>query len=179
VAVLGVSTFAARAAGGINHHALSVCSLGTMTLRLGGLVSEKTGEQRTSAFVLTSRASTPCVLDGYPSVALFDREGRLLPFHYAHDGDEMITGARPKPVTMRLGISAYFAVNKTGCDAFNAPVARTLRLRLPSSHDARTIHLRPYSGLDYCGGSRVTVSPFERHRGGWACVLQGSCQRRD
>jgi hypothetical protein len=180
VLALVVGTFAAPAAGSANRHALPACSVSAMTLRVGGLVSEKT-QQHTLPLVLTSRAATPCVLDGYPSVALFDREGRLLPFRYTHQGDQMITSARPRPVEMRLGTSAYFALNKNACALFTTRVARTLQLRLPGGREFQTIRLRHYPILDYCGRgffARVTASPFVPRPSGWACDSQGSCLRR-
>jgi len=145
------------------------------------LVSEKTGGQATLPLVMTEHAMRSCVLKGYPSIALFDRRGRLIPFRYAHNGDEMITGARPKSVILRRGISAYFALNKTGCQVRATRTARTLRIALPGSHRTTTMSLQHYPILDYCGRGffgRVAVSPFERTPGGWGCEAQGSCQRR-
>jgi uncharacterized protein DUF4232 len=152
-----------------------------MTLRRGSLVSEKTGGQATLPLVMTEHAAMSCVLNGYPSVALLDRSGRLIPFRYAHNGDEMITGARPKPITLRTGNSAYFALNKTGCQVRPTRIARTLRVALPGSRRTRTIRLQHYPILNYCGPgffSRVAVSPFERRPGRTGCDSQDSCQRR-
>jgi hypothetical protein len=172
---------AVASAGVARRQVARTCSLRSMTLRRGPLVSEKTGAQATLPLVITEHASTSCVLDGYPSVALVDRHGRVLPLQYTHRGDEMITAARPKPVRMRVRTSAYFALNKTGCDVHPTRFARTLRVRLSGSRHARTIRLQHYPILDYCGRGvfgRVAVSPFEQRRSGWACDSQGSCQRR-
>jgi hypothetical protein len=152
-----------------------------MTLRRGPLVSEKTGAQATLPLVITEHASTPCVLDGYPALVLVDGRDRVLPFQYTHRGDEMITGALPKPVPMRTGTSSYFALNKTGCDVRATRFARTLRVRLAGARHAESIRLQHYPILDYCGPGffgRVAVSPFERRPSGWACESQGTCQRR-
>jgi hypothetical protein len=177
LAVCGPAASAAAGAG----RSVRVCSLGSLTLRRGPLVSEKTGGQATLPLVMTERAATSCVLYGYPSVTLLDGSGRLIPFRYAHNGDEMITGARPKPLTLRTGTSAYVALNKTGCQVHTTRVARTLRVALPGSRRTKTISLRRYPILDYCGRGffgRVAVSPFERRPGGTGCRSQGSCQRR-
>lgn len=153
-----------------------------MRLRVesGGLVSEKT-EQHTLPLVLTSGAAKTCVLDGYAAVALFDRQGRLLPFRYTHRGDQMITGARPKPIQLRPGASAYFALNQNTCASFTTRTASTLRIRLAGGHGELTMHLARYPILGYCGRGvwqTVAVSPFERQQGGWVCRSQGSCARR-
>lgn len=156
------------------------CSLGSMTVRLGARASEKTGAQETLPLMVTEHATGSCVLNGYPSVALLGRSGRLIPFRYVHNGDEMITGAHPKPVTLRMGTSAYFALNKTGCQVHPTRIARTIRIALPGSRRTTTIRLQDEPTLDYCGRGffgRVAVSPFE-HRYGWGCRSQGSCQRR-
>jgi len=178
-ALLAASAVAASA--GAEPQAGRACSLSALRLRVGGLVSEKTGAQATLPLVLTSRAATPCVLNGYPSIALFDRHSRLLRFTYRHNGDEMITAALPKPVPMQRGTSAYFGLNKTGCQVYTTRNARTLRIALPGSGETKTLRLQHYPILNYCGRGffgRVAVSPFERRPFGWACAAQNSCQRR-
>jgi hypothetical protein len=93
----------------------------------------------------------------------------------------MITGAFPKPVWMHRGTSAYLGLNKTGCQIHATRAARTLEIALPGGPTKKTLRLRHYPILDYCGHGffgRVAVSPFERQRGGWACVSQDSCERR-
>jgi hypothetical protein len=175
-----VSTFAGSAAGGASREATSACTWRAITLKPGPLVAEKT-EQATLPLVLTSRARRACVLKGYPSLALFDRRGRLLPFRYGHRGDQMITGARPRLVRLRSGASAFIALNKNACEGSHTGTARTLTLRLPGSHEARTMRLGRYPILDYCGTGffqRVTASPFERRPGDTGCYAQGSCERR-
>lgn len=176
---LAICGLAASSAVGASR-SVQACSLGSVTLRRGALVSEKT-EQATLPLVVTERAVTSCVLNGYPSLTLFDRSGHRISFQYAHNGDEMITGARPKPVTLRMGTSAYFALNKTICQGYTTRVARTLRVALPGSRRTTTIWLQHYPILGYCGRGffgRVAVAPFERRRGDTGCYSQGSCQRR-
>jgi Protein of unknown function (DUF4232) len=174
LAICGLAASTAVGSG----RSVRTCSLDSMTMQLGARVSEKTGGQETLPLVLTEHAGTTCVLDGYPSVALLDRSGRLIPFRYADNGDQMITGARPKPVTLHLGSSAYFALNKTGCQVHPTRIAKTLRIALPGSR--RTTTIRPHQPtFDYCGRgffARVAVSPIVR-KGGWGCD-RNSCQRR-
>ena len=176
---LAVSALVASASAGARQP-VRACSLASMTMRRGPLVSEKTGGQATLPLVMTEHAATSCVLKGYPSLALLGRTGRPIPFRYAHNGDEMITGARPKPITLRMGTSAYFALNKTACQVQPTRIARTIRIALPGSRRTTAISLQHYPILDYCGRGffgRVAVSPFVR-KGRWGCELQGSCQRR-
>jgi uncharacterized protein DUF4232 len=180
--VAAVAVSAALASAGVaRQQADPRCSVSVLRLRIGGLVSEKTGAQATLPLVLTSRRATPCVLHGYPSIVLDDQHGRRLPFTYSHNGDEMITGAFPKPVWMHRGTSAYLGLNKTGCQIHTTRAARTLQIALPGNPTTKTIRLRRYPILNYCGRrsySRVAVSPFERRPNGWACLAQGSCARR-
>lgn len=181
VAALIAAPAVAASAGIAGQQTSRACSLSGLRLRLGGLVSEKTGGQATLPLVLTRRAATPCVLDGYPSIALFDRHGHRLRFAYRHNGDQMITGALPKPVPMQHGTSAYFGLNKTGCQVYTTRNAHTLRIALPGSGETKSLRLQHYPILNYCGKgffARVAVSPFERRPFGWACVAQNSCQRR-
>jgi Domain of unknown function (DUF4232) len=181
VAALLAASAVAASGGVAGQHARRPCSLSGLRLRIGRLVSEKTGAQATLPLVLTKRSATPCVLDGYPSIALFDRHGHRLRFTYRHNGDEMITVALPKPVPMQRGTSAYFGLNKTGCQVYTTRNARALRIAIPGSGETKTLRLNHYPILNYCGQgvfARVAVSPFERRRGGWACTAQGSCQRR-
>jgi hypothetical protein len=181
VAGLLVASAVVATAGVAGQQARRSCSLSGLTLKIGDRVSEKTGGQATLPLVLTSSASTPCVLDGYPSITLLDRRGRLLRFSYRHNGDQMITGALPKPVPMRRGTSAYFGLNKTGCQVYTTRNARTLRIALPDSGRTKTLRLQHYPILNYCGQgffAHVAVSPFEPRRDAVGCVSQNSCQRR-
>jgi Protein of unknown function (DUF4232) len=181
VAALLAASAVAASAGVTGQQKGRACSLSGMRLRIGESVSEKTGAQATLPLVLTSRAATPCVLHGYPSITLYDRYGRVLRFTYRRNGDEMITGALPKPVSMQRGISAYFGLNKTGCQVYTTRSARTLRIALPGAGETKTLRLQHYPILNYCGQGffgRVAVSPFERRPVGWVCIAQTSCQRR-
>jgi hypothetical protein len=176
---LAICGLAASSAVGASR-SVRACSLASVTLRRGALISEKT-EQATLPLVMTEHGAGSCVLNGYPSLTLFDRNGHRLRFQYMHNGDEMITGARPKPVTLRAGTSAYFALNKTLCQVHTTRVARALRVAFPGSPGTKTIRLQHYPILGYCAHgffSRVAVSPFERKPSGTACYAQGSCHRR-
>jgi hypothetical protein len=136
-----------------------------MTLRRGPSVSEKTGAQATLPLVITEHASTPCVLDGYPALVLVDGRDRVLPFQYTHRGDEMITGALPKPVPMRTGTSSYFALNKTGCDVRATHFARTLRVRLAGARHAESIRLQHTRSSTTADQDSSGALPYPRSSG--------------
>jgi hypothetical protein len=160
---------------------INLCRISGMRVASEPVASEKT-EQHTATFKLTNSAPTACKLDGYPVIALFDSWGRLLPFAYAHRGDQMITAARPTSIDLRSGDSAFFAVNKNVCITHTTRAARTLRIALPGSPARRSIGLHRYPIIDYCEGTdpgaTITVSPIERTRQGTACLSQGSCRRK-
>ncbi len=156
------------------------CRIGQMRLKIGPLVSEKT-EQHTATVTLTNLGSASCTLDGYPVIALLDSRGRILPFIYSRRGDQMITSARPEPLHLQAGASAFFAFNKNACVSFTNRYARTLRVTLPGSRASRSIQLPRYPIIDYCQGNdpgaTVTVSPIGRTRAEAFCQSQGACRR--
>jgi hypothetical protein len=141
------------------------CQVWQLAISTGPDISEKTG-QHSLTIRLTNRGSAPCLLDGYPTMALTDSRG-ILPFRISHRGDTMIAGHRAKQLTVRGGGRAYVVINKYRCDLGDRRVARTLLLRLPRAEPARHLVLRIPPGyiLGYCGsigpGSTLAVSPFE------------------
>ena len=139
------------------------CRVSQLAISPGPDISEKTG-QHSLTIRLTNRGGAPCLLDGYPNIALTDSQG-VLPFRISHGGDTMIAGHRPKPLTVRGGGRAYVVINKYRCDLGDRRVARTVLLRLPRAAPARHLVLGIPRGyiLGYCAGpgSTVAVSPFE------------------
>jgi hypothetical protein len=141
------------------------CQIANMRLSFGPLVSEKTG-QHTASVVLSNRLSRACTLKGYPTIALLDRHGRKLSFTYSHHGDQEITSKKPAEVRVPAGGSSFFAFNKYRCDVRALDVTRTLRVALPGSDIIRSVRMRQYPIIDYCGKAitpYVAVSPIERH----------------
>lgn len=128
--------------------------------------SPKTQQQPENVF-LTNRLSGTCRLDGYPTIKLLDREGRVLPFLYRHAGDEMVTNARPKAVSIRPGGGAVFVFNNNACENTPGPkerLALTLLIQLPGSRQTKAARI-PRSFTYSCGandvGRTLTVSPIE------------------
>jgi Protein of unknown function (DUF4232) len=165
-ALLFVGLFALGAANGHTQASRAPsCRISQLSISPGPGIAEKTG-QHSLVIRLTNRASRPCVLDGYPTIALTDARGAL-PFHVRHGGDDMLNAHGPRPVTVSRGGHAYAVINKYRCDLGDLRVAGALQVRLPRSAPARHLVLRIPPGyiLGYCGkgdpGSTVAISPFE------------------
>lgn len=107
--------------------------------------------------------ANPCVLDGYPTVAALDTQGRVLAFTYTHSGDMMTTAAAPQAVYLPKGSSAWVRLNKYRCDTGSQDTTASLRLTLPSGGGTLDVS-GLYFPFDYCpdtAGSIIAVSPFE------------------
>ena len=170
---------AATSASAMPRMAVARCGLDRMRVTIGPLVSEKT-EQHTATVLLTNTGVAACVLDGYPTIALFDAADRRIPFAYTHGGDQMITAAHPARVTIKVGHSAVFAFNKNDSLCRTTRRARTLRVTLPDAGTSRSVRLPRYPILDYCSGSdpgrHITVSPIEARLPDAMCRSQGACR---
>jgi Domain of unknown function (DUF4232) len=144
----------------------TTCHPSQLTIANGFQVSAATGQNPLSV-ALTNRSATPCVVNGYPTVALLDAHGKRLPFRVSHSGDQMVTSRPPVAVRLLPRRSAFFVLNKYRCDLGNLKVAKKLRVALPDVRTpARlTVAIPMYPVIGYCGGndpgSVVTVSPIE------------------
>ncbi len=142
------------------------CRLQQLKLTIGPSLSEKTG-QHTLVLVLTNREQNACLLDGYPTVALIDRRGAIVPFSIRHGGDQMVTSRLPTRVPVRPSRSAFVVFNKYRCDRRDLRFPRQLRLDLSTSNRPAylSVGIPAWVHIGYCGngdpGSTVTVSPFE------------------
>jgi hypothetical protein len=139
------------------------CDIRDVSVTAGPRWSEKT-EQRTVTVILQSRLDRSCWIDGYPRVTAFDGSDRRIAFSYRHGGDEMVTRAAPRRVTLPPSGRAYFVLNKTACDLTPSSEAVRLRISLPGSAARADLRLpRFFRRLDYCGPgvfARITASPF-------------------
>lgn len=154
VVILVVSTGPANIAGA------QPCQARHLRLQPGPGVSEAT-EQLTSDWSATN-VGPACVLDGYPAVTALDRAGRVLGFTYTHSGDQMTTAAKPVPVYLPTGSTAWIRLNQNTCNAPIAGTTRTLQFSLPAG--GGTMDVPPQRGMDYCPNDESTtiaVSPFE------------------
>ena len=178
VGILAASWIAAGGAAG--RVDFTPCRISQLGLALRGPVTEKT-QQHTTALSVRNVSLRSCALAGYPTLALLDRSGRELPFSYRHDGDQMVTAARPSVVRLAPRSSAFFAFNKNVCVALTHRYAETLRVLLLAGQQSRRVKLGPRA-VDYCGradpGHVVTVSPIEARFLDAFCLSQASCRRR-
>jgi len=142
------------------------CRPSQLRIANGAQVSPATGQNPLS-IVLTNRSAKPCVVKGYPTVALVDANGKRLAFRVSHSGDQMVTSRPPVAVRVLPHRSAFFLLNKFRCDLGNLKVAKKLRVALPgvSTSAHLTVAIPTYPVIAYCGrndpGSVITVSPIE------------------
>jgi hypothetical protein len=162
------------------HAVVAPCRIAQLRFTPREGLSEKT-EQHTTALSIQNIASLPCVLYGYPTLDLLDSTGHTLPFSYRHQGDQMITAARPRRVRLGPSGSAFFAFNKNTCVGRASRFAQALRVMPPAGRASRVVQLGSRA-VDYCGsrdpGHVVSVSPFESRFHDAFCFSQGPCRRR-
>lgn len=140
------------------------CRSAQLRLASGIRVSEQT-EQRTRSLILRNVSAKRCELQGYPSIALLDSRGRVLAFRYRRHGDQMLTNAGPGMVPLAPGASAYFAINKTPCEAFSNQIAARIGVTPQGNSTALSVATGRYPILDYCrppdAGGIIDVTPIE------------------
>jgi hypothetical protein len=129
-------------------------------------VGEPTG-RHTLVLTFTNRAKEPCGLDGYPVIVVRSTV-RALPFEMRQAGDEVVTGARPRPVRVEARGRAYVVIDKYRCDARDRGRARRVVVQVPGAKagERLTVPLpRDGSDFSFCGkgdpGSTISISPFE------------------
>jgi Domain of unknown function (DUF4232) len=147
-----------------DSHATAPCRSTQMTLSYGEAISPASGNAPRS-FVLTNMASEPCLLRGYPTVAVFDAHGRI-PFPIHHGPDMMISSRGPRVVRVAAHHSALFILNKFRCDGGTRRAGTTVRIGLPGQPVSRrlSVGIPFYPVLGYCGKgdgeSVLTASPM-------------------
>jgi hypothetical protein len=110
-----------------------------------------------------------CYLLGYPTIAMYDRNGTVLAFVYADTGDMVVTARTPSRVDLPPVSSAFVTINKYRCDLGPGSQAASLELIAPGETTPLTIALVQHVALDFCGpgdpGSVVVVSPVAATQG--------------
>lgn len=139
------------------------CASDSLTLDHGVGISPMTGEHPFD-FAITNRGSTACSLTGYPTVALLDAAGRVLPFSY-HNGGGYVTAAAPTLVWLAPGQQAAVLIANYRCDLGDKDLATSAEFRIPGVGGTFTIQAdadRPIE--EYCGpddpGDEIDVSPI-------------------
>jgi hypothetical protein len=140
------------------------CRPTQLQITAGPPVSEAT-QQNTLLLVFRNISPTSCVMRGYPAIDLIDSAGRRLAFSYRQGGDQMLTGAPPRPVILPPGKFAYSALNKNSCVGFASRTAASADVAPPGQHEPLLLKLRHYPVLSYCGagdpGHTIDITPVE------------------
>jgi hypothetical protein len=135
---------------------------GGWRLKPDGLWSEPTGQHTVPIAVIRTGAH-PCVLDGYPTITLFDIHGQRLPFRYSHRGDQVVTSRSPRVVHVDGYGSAFFVFNKYRCDIRSQSAAWWLRAKLPGVSGSLVVRVRNRL-IDFCPAEppsrTIAVSPL-------------------
>ena len=117
-----------------------------------------------SGFLRPSQRRSGCVHHGrLPACEVLRRaKGSLIPFHYEHSGDEMITSAPPKSVELAPHHAAIFVVNQLmgGCQVYPHDRNETCRCRRPRFAGPVPPSIRSIYSTIARSPSR-DVSPFE------------------
>jgi hypothetical protein len=146
-----------------SNSVVRICRTADVSLSVGGLGSEKTG-QNTGTVILRNDSHSSCRLIGYPRLAFLDSHRHVLAFRFGYRGDSMITSRAPRVISVAAGGVAFFAFNKHRCDIRTTAVAKFMRVRLPEDRRFILLMLARYPVLGYCGTPSATpsiaVSPF-------------------
>jgi hypothetical protein len=140
-----------------------ICAASQLRLAYGPEISPATG-QNPRAVRLTNLGHA-CRLRGYPTVALADANGELLPFQVADSGDQMVTNAPPGPFTIPSRGDAWIGLDKYRCDVGDHRLVSTLDVQVPGGSGTAMLSGPASDDWGYCGagdpGSTIDVSPFE------------------
>jgi hypothetical protein len=133
-------------------------------LRIQPGTSLPTASGRINVVITIANVGTrPCVIFGYPQLSLLNRSGRAVPFVYHQSGGMFVTHARPAPVHVSPGASAFAAFEKFRCDLGDKDVVDSMRIAPPDNTQPTT--LRVTASLGYCGpndpGDIVHLTPVE------------------
>jgi len=151
--------------------AVAPCRAAALSLGTGPALAPVTGEHG-DFYTLTNHGQQACTLTGYPNVGLYDADGRMLPFRYAHQLRPYLLAIRPALVTVAPTASADVLVVKYTCVLGGLRNAARIRLTLPGPHQAGLTGPVDSNGLgvsmlSYCRGGpaapgqTVAVSPIE------------------
>jgi hypothetical protein len=151
----------------IHHEQLPVpgvpCTAQELDLSSPRFISPMAGEHA-DWFAVTNISARNCTVEGYPTVYLYAGT-RLLPVSIARGSGPYVTHARPRPVALAPGSSAYFIVAKYRCDVQTVAAASSFAILIPGiPGEWRRDAVGPSDSqvLQYCQGpgNVVAVSPL-------------------
>jgi hypothetical protein len=164
-AAVGAASSLQHADDSATPHSASGCTTSELQLMDGPRISEQT-QQDTRMLVLRNTSASACTLDGRPTITLSDRGGQTLSFDYRDRGDNTLTHARPRTMSLRPGTDAYFAVNQNACVTHPRAIATQVQVALPGVQRTLSLRWRRDPLFGECAtsdpaGRTVDVSPFE------------------
>jgi hypothetical protein len=113
--------------------------------------------QRVVAYALINNGRTPCALRGYPTVDLFDPDGRRLESVQVvqSEANTLNTGGPPQEVDVPPGGRAVFFLGFTGAQVTDKPCVAVSRLQVTPPGNTQALELQ--DTLQICTGqARLT-----------------------
>lgn len=131
--------------------------------RSGDLGLVKVGEdagagQRAVTYAFVNNGPAACLLQGYPTVVLFDANGQRLDdiTIVQSEQDYFNTGGAPQPVTVQPKGRAVFFTSFTGIQATDKPCEAVARLQVTPPGNSQAIEVQ--DSLSVCTG-QMRLSP--------------------
>jgi hypothetical protein len=119
-----------------------------------------------SSAVFTDTSSSPCTLDGYPSLQMLDANGAHIPTLVARSGAVTTVPRLPaRLVSLKPGAHATFYIgfeDATGFGAATCPTSSRVEVTPPGDRTPITVtwHLQPYGGsTEHLQCGRIGLSP--------------------
>lgn len=109
------------------------CTAASLRLSVGPKFTLMSSEHAV-IFSLTNRLIKKCQLKGYPGVALYDANGKVLKVQYntlLGSTSPFVTRTAPKVIVLIPGARAYFKIAKYGCDLGAARIASSMAISIP------------------------------------------------
>ena len=107
---------------------------------------------------LTSKATVPCTLEGYPGLQMRDASGSALPTNVLRKGTYPFTSMNPTLVTLAPGGSARFNVGYSDVPVANessCPASATMDVTAPNAYHSVSLS----ATIAPCNHGTVVVSP--------------------
>ena len=107
---------------------------------------------------LTSKATVPCTLEGYPGLQMRDASGSALPTNVLRKGTYPFTSMNPTLVTLAPGGSARFNVGYSDVPVANessCPASATMDVTAPNAYHSVSLT----ATIAPCNHGTVVVSP--------------------
>ena len=133
--------------------AVPVCRREALSIKEGETDAAMGGVRQTP-YTLTNTSSSPCTLEGYPSVEVLNRQGKVVRRSKKQKVDEEIVS-----VTVEPGKTAWFSLNfnSGGAGYMGKPCQTYKVMKITAPGADRAMVLR--TSITSCSGSTFEVSP--------------------